>query len=103
MIPQLSVIGMSGQMAGRTTVPKELLTARTARDAKPGVEELSFIPPTEDGMLVITEEEPAKRTPVPPRIGKTTGGIISGVDLANLRTLQETEDLEYVGRMQRSE
>ena len=102
MIPQLSVIGMSGQMAGRTTVPKELLTARTARDAKPGVEELSFIPPTEDGMLVITEEEPAKRTPVP-RISKTNGGIISGVDLANLRTLQETEDLEYVGRMQRSE
>jgi hypothetical protein len=34
-----------------------------------------------------------------PRVSKATGGPMPGVDLADSSTLQEIEDLSYVGRM----
>ena len=43
----------------------------------------------------------AKKARVMPPVDTATGGPMPGVDLIDLSTLQEIEDLEYVERMKR--
>jgi hypothetical protein len=91
-------------MIERTTVrlPEDLLNQARRKAAAEGRTLTSLI---EDGLRAILNDSPkhAKRKRIAPRISKATGGLVSGVDLTNLWTLQEAEDLEFVRRLQRSE
>ena len=87
-------------MTERTTVrlPEDLLNRARRKAAAEGRTLTSLI---EDGLRVILSDKPkpAKRKRALPRISKATGGLMPGVDLTNLSTLQEADDLEYLRRM----
>lgn len=91
-------------MTERTTVrlPEDLLN-RARRKAAAQRRTLTSL--IEDGLRVILSEgpKPAKRRRVSPRISKATGGLMPGVDLTNSSMLQETDDLDYIRRMQQLE
>ena len=91
-------------MTERTTVrlPEDLLNRARRKAAAEGRTLTSLI---EGGLRAILDEspKPAKRKRIVPRISKATGGLMPGVDLTSPWTLQETDDLEHVRRMQRSE
>jgi hypothetical protein len=89
-------------MAERTTVrlPQDLLDRAKRKAATEGRTLTALI---EDGLRLIVAE-PRKRTKhkrVLPPVSKATGGLVPGVDLADLSAFQEIEDLDYVGRMRR--
>jgi hypothetical protein len=87
-------------MVERTTVrlPADLLS-RAKRKA--AAERRTLTSLIEDGLrLVVAGSRKAttgKR--VLPPISKATGGLMPGVDLADLSALQETDDLDQVERM----
>jgi hypothetical protein len=57
----------------------------------------------EDGLRLVvaqTKKSPKEKR-VLPRISKATGGPMRGVDVTDLSTLREMDDLEYVERMKR--
>jgi hypothetical protein len=89
-------------MAERTTVrlPKDLLLRAKRKAAAEGRTVTALI---EDGLrMVIAKDRAAGRAKrVLPPVSKATGGLMPGVDLTNTSVLQEIEDLEYVGRMNR--
>jgi hypothetical protein len=91
-------------MTERTTVrlPEDLLN-RARRKA--AAERRTLTSLIEDGLRAIVSDGPktAKRKRILPRISKARGGLMPGVDLTNLSTLQEADDLEYLRRMQRWE
>lgn len=91
-------------MTERTTVrlPEDLLNRARRKAAAQGRTLTSLI---EDGLRVILSDsaKPAKRRRITPRISKATGGLMPGVDLANSSMLQETDDLDYLRRMQQLE
>ncbi|HEX3522252.1 MAG TPA: hypothetical protein VHT52_09215 [Stellaceae bacterium] len=91
-------------MPERTTVrlPEDLLNRARRKAVAEGRTLTSLI---EDGLRVIVGEsrKSEKRKSVMPRVSKAVGGLIPGIDLTDLSTLQETDDLDYLRRMQRSE
>ncbi len=91
-------------MAERTTVrlPEDLLNRARRKAAAEGRTLTSLI---EDGLRsIVTENRKAvKRKRILPRISKASGGPMPGVELTNLSTLQEVDDLDYLRRMKRAE
>ena len=91
-------------MIERTTVrlPEELLSRARRKAAAEGRTLTSLI---EDGLRVVVDENRTseKRKPIFPRVSEAGGGLMPGIDLTDPSTLQESDDLDYVRRMQRSE
>jgi hypothetical protein len=91
-------------MTERTTIrlPDDLLNRAKRKAAAEGRTLTSLI---EDGLrLVVAEKRAAGRGKrVQPRISKARGGLLPGIDLTDLSTLQEAEDLDTVRRMKPSE
>jgi hypothetical protein len=89
-------------MIERTTVrlPADLLS-RAKRKA--AAERRTLTSLIEDGLrlMVADGRKAAKGRRVLPPISKATGGTMPGIDLTDLSDLQETDDLDQVGRMQR--
>ena len=90
-------------MTERTTVrlPPDLLSRAKRKAAAEGRTLTSLI---EDGLRRVIAENrtAAKMARVLPRISRATGGPMPGVDLSDLSSLQEMDDLDYVERMTRS-
>jgi hypothetical protein len=88
-------------MAERTTVrlPEDLLQRAKRKAAAEGRTLTSLIT---DGLRLIVATNPKHKSPerIIPRISKAKGGLMPGIDLADLTHLQETEDIDYVRRMQ---
>lgn len=86
-------------MAERTTVrlPDELI-ARAKRKA--AVEGRTLTSLIEEGLRLVTAETrtppPAKR--IIPRISKSKGGLLPGVDLTSFSAFEESEDLASLKR-----
>ena len=53
----------------------------------------------EEGLRLLLAEASPSAKRVLPRISKTTGGPMPGIDLTDFSALQEMEDLEYVERI----
>ena len=89
-------------MSERTTVrlPEDLLNRAKRKAAAEGRTLTSLI---EDGLrLVVSDTGKApKAKRVLPRISTATGGLMPGIDLADLSALQEMDDLDDVRRMKR--
>jgi hypothetical protein len=89
-------------MNERTTVrlPKDLLARAKRKAAAEGRTLTSLI---EDGLrLMVADNRKAGRTKrVLPTVSKATGGPMPGLDLTDFSALQETDDLDYVARMNR--
>ena len=87
-------------MSERTTVrlPEELLYRAKRKAAAEGRTLTSLI---EDGLrLVVTGDQRITRQKrVLPRISKTTGGVMPAIEFMDSATLQEIEDLDYIGRL----
>jgi hypothetical protein len=91
-------------MPERTTVrlPEDLLIRAKQKAA---AEKRTLTSLIEEGLRTILaaprQAKTAKR--VLPRVSVARGGLVPGVDLTNLSTLQDAEDLEYVRRMRDAE
>ena len=87
-------------MAERTTVrlPEDLLYRAKRKAAGEGRTLTSLI---EDGLRWIVTEKPrvTSRRRVLPRISQAGGGAMPGIDFTDSATLQEIEDLDYIGRI----
>jgi hypothetical protein len=87
-------------MTERTTVrlPEDLLDRAKRKAAAEGRTLTSLI---EDGLRLIVSDnrKGTKRKRVLPRISKATGGAMPGIELTDLSTLQEIDDLDYIRRM----
>jgi hypothetical protein len=87
-------------MNERTTVrlPAELLKRAKRKAAAEGRTLTALI---EEGLRQVVVEKPKpaekKRRPLP--VSKASGGLMPGVDLAQMSKIYEMEDLEYVERM----
>jgi hypothetical protein len=89
-------------MTERTTVrlPENLLDRAKRKAVAEGRTLTSLI---EDGLrlMVAAGRKSAKGKRVLPPVSKATGGPMPGIDLTDVSSLQEIEDLDYVGRMKR--
>jgi len=89
-------------MSERTTVrlPADLLDRARRKAAAEGRTLTSLI---EDGLrLVVSDSRKARAAKrILPPVSTATGGPMPGIDLSDLSTLQEMEDLDYVERMKR--
>ena len=89
-------------MSERTTVrlPEDLLDRARRKATAEGRTLTSLI---EDGLRLVVAEtrKTAKAKRVMPPISKATGGPMPGIDLADLSTLEEMDDLDYLARMKR--
>jgi hypothetical protein len=89
-------------MTARTTVrlPEALLSRAKRKASKEGCTLTSLI---EEGLRrVIAEGLSSKRAKrVTPRVSQAKGGQMPGVDLDDMSSIQERDDLEYVERMKR--
>jgi hypothetical protein len=89
-------------MVERTTVrlPEELLTRAKRKAAAEGRTLTSLI---EDGLRLVVAGKSKARSAKHnnPPVSKASGGLMPGIDLDDLSSLQEAEDLEYVERMKR--
>ncbi len=90
-------------MSERTTVrlPEDLLDRARRKATAEGRTLTSLI---EDGLRLVVAEtrKTAKAKRVLPPISKATGGPMPGIDLADLSTLEEMDDLDYLARMKRN-
>ncbi len=85
-------------MIERTTVrlPGELLSRAKRKAAAQGRTLTSLI---EDGLRRVVADEPAPaRGRVLPRISKARGGAAPGIDLGDLRSIEEMEDRRAMRR-----
>jgi hypothetical protein len=86
-------------MQERTTVrlPKSLLDRARRKAAAQGQTLTALI---EDGLrrVVAGDRKAARRKRVMPRISKARGGLMPGIDLADLGTFDEAEDLRLLRR-----
>ena len=89
-------------MTERTTIrlPEELLRRAKRKAAAEGRTLTSLIA---DGLqLVVSEPRRSARPPRNlPRISRASGGLMPGVDVGNLSSVQEIDDLERIDRMKR--
>jgi hypothetical protein len=89
-------------MTERTTVrlPQELLVRAKRKAAAEGRTLTSLI---EDGLrqLVAGDRRLARPRPHLPRVSKSEGGLMPGVELIPASGQQEADDLDYVRRLQR--
>lgn len=89
-------------MTERTTVrlPPDLLNRAKRKAAAEGRTLTSLI---EDGLRTILADgaKPVRKKRVMPRVSKAAGGLVPGVDLAELSSLQEADDLDYLRRSKR--
>jgi hypothetical protein len=89
-------------MTARTTVrlPQDLLTRAKRKAEAEGRTLTSLI---EEGLrqLVTTDRRPARPKPHLPRVSKAEGGLLPGVELVPSSSVQETDDLDEVRRLQR--
>jgi hypothetical protein len=89
-------------MPERTTIrlPEDLLGRAKRKAAAEGRTLTSVI---EEGLRLVTagNRKSAKGKRRLPRVSTATGGPMPGIELTHVSSLQETEDLEYVGRMKR--
>lgn len=89
-------------MTERTTIrlPEDLLKRARRKAAAEGRTLTSLI---EDGLrLVVAGKRKAeKRDRVLPPVSRATGGPMPGINLSDLPSLQEMDDLEYLERMKR--
>jgi hypothetical protein len=89
-------------MSERTTVrlPLDLLNRARRQAAAEGRTLTSLV---EEGLrLVLARTQGGRRKQnVLPRVSKATGGPVPGLDLPELATLQEIDDLQYVVRSSR--
>ena len=87
-------------MTERTTVrlPEQLLSRAKRKAAVEGRTLTSLI---EEGLRLIVSDEKkrAREKRVLPRVSKATGGPMPGIELADLSTLQEIDDLDYIHRI----
>ena len=90
-------------MEERTTVrlPQDLLNRARRKAAAEGRTLTSLIA---DGlrMVVADERRPSQAKRVLPPVSKARGGLLPGVDLMDLRSLQEVDDSEAVDRLTHS-
>ncbi len=93
---------MFWHMEERTTVrlPHDLLSRAKRKAAAEGRTLTSLIA---DGlrMALADNRRPARSKRVP-RVSKASGGLLPGIDIADSRSLQESDDIEYVLRLTRS-
>ena len=91
-------------MIERTTIrlPEDLLNRAKRKAAAEGRTLTSLI---EDGLrLIVTENKKrTKEKRVLPRISKATGGPMPGIELNDLSTLQEIDDLDHIRRIKNFE
>ncbi len=87
-------------MIERTTVrlPSALLDRARRKAAEEGRTLTALI---EDGLRQVVADEgrgdrPARRLP---RISEAGGGLMPGIDLTNLESIQEAEDVDYLRRL----
>jgi hypothetical protein len=88
-------------MSERTTVrlPEDLVKRAKRKAAAEGRTLTSLI---EDGLrMAIGEGRKLGRRRIMPPVSKATGGLVAGIDLTDVSTLQEIDDLDYVKRMKR--
>jgi hypothetical protein len=94
---------MSWHMEERTTVrlPSDLLTRAKRKAAAEGRTLTSLIA---DGlrMALADDRRSARAKRVLPRVSKASGGLLPGIDIADSRSLQESDDIDYVLRLTRS-
>ncbi len=87
-------------MAERTTVrlPENLLTCARRKAAAEGRTLTALI---EDGLRLVLAEPrtTAKAKRLLPRGSKATVGLVPGLDLDRLSTLEEMDDLDYARRL----
>jgi len=87
-------------MEERTTVrlPQDLLNRARRKAAAEGRTLTSLIA---DGlrMVIADDRKPTKQKRVLPRVSKARGGLLPGVDLTDLRSLQEADDVETIRRL----
>jgi hypothetical protein len=87
-------------MPERTTVrlPEDLLVRAKQKAA---AEHRTLTSLIEEGLRTIlaVPRQTKRARRLLPRISVARGGLVPGIDLTNLSTLQEEEDLEYVRRM----
>jgi hypothetical protein len=87
-------------MNERTTVrlPVELLRRAKRKAAEEGRTLTALI---EEGLRQVVADRPKSRQKrrILPRISKSSGGLMPGVDLTRMADIYEMEDLEYVERM----
>jgi hypothetical protein len=91
-------------MPERTTVrlPEDLLRRAKRKADREGRTLTSLI---EEGLRVVTTEDrkPQKVERSQPRISTATGGLMPGIDLADLSAVQGQDDQDYIERMKRCE
>lgn len=91
-------------MEERTTVrlPQELLNRARRKAAAEGRTLTSLIA---DGlrMAIADDRRSAKAKRILPPVSKAGGGLLPGIDLMDLRSLQETDDIEAARRLGHSE
>jgi hypothetical protein len=91
-------------MPERTTVrlPEDLLRRAKRKADHEGRTLTSLI---EEGLRLVTTEnrKPQKAERSLPRISTATGGLMPGIDLADLSAAQGQDDQDYIERMKRCE
>src|ERR1700748_3592009 len=94
---------MSWHMEERTSVrlPRDLLSRARRKAAAEGRTLTSLIA---DGlrMALADDRRPARAKRILPPVSKASGGLLPGIDIADSRSLQESDDLDYMLRLTRS-
>ena len=89
-------------MVERTTVrlPQELLERAKRKAAAEGSTLTALI---EDGLRIVVADKGrgTRRKQILPRVSKARGGLMPGVDVNDLSTFEDRDDLPYLRRMQR--
>lgn len=87
-------------MTERTTVrlPDDLIRRAKRRATEEGCSVTSLI---EEGLRRVLDDRASAKEQqrIMPRVSKATGGLMPGIDLDDMSSFQEMEDLEYVRRV----
>lgn len=89
-------------MNERTTVrlPPDLLKKAKRKAAEEGRTLTALL---EDGLRIVVARKPeaARGERRLPPVSKATGGLMPGIDLNDMSSLQEMDDVEYMARLSR--
>jgi hypothetical protein len=99
----MSTLHFEGMTEHRTTVriPADLLLRAKTKAAE---EDRTLTSLIEEGLRIVVAEPRRSVTNkrILPRISKSSGGPLPGIDISKSARLQEMDDLEYVARMKRA-